>query len=116
MASQNTSQLKTRGDRRKTFHDIHQTARQEAAESAWARARLASALRQAAMDQGRYHAAMCFGQIKMMAIDAAISILPERVTVGIDDHFHVGLLSVRYRGLGRMHLPAEARIPAALAG
>lgn len=41
----------------------------------------------------------------------AVRLAPEVVKVGIDSDKHIGLPTVRYPGLGSLHLPADTDFP-----
>lgn len=91
---------------RRTFREIAGESRLVAAERAWERAKLASSLRHHAKDEGRKNASLLLGRIKQAAITQALEVAPEKVRVTLDTDFHVGLVSVRWDGRGRLHLPA----------
>ncbi len=91
--------------KRLTFKEILETTKEKAAESAWGRAADASRLRRRLTTQRRFAAAQSCGEIKARALELAASLLPERVRVTIDDDYQVGLLSIRWKGRGRFHLP-----------
>lgn len=93
---------------RKTFCQILTDLRHDAAETAWQRAVLASRLRHVAANSGRRRAARRLGEIKQRAIERVIELLPRDIVVTVDDDRLVGLLSVRWNGHGRLHLPAAA--------
>ena len=97
---------------RRTFCELAAECRRAAARRAWERARLASVLRRDAQDKGSRKAARVLGRIKHAAIARASELAPEQVRVTLDTDFHVGLLSVRFDGHGRLHLPAAAEMPA----
>ena len=95
---------------RTTFREILEASREEAAFSAWERARTASRLRHAAQTCGNWRAARRLSQIKRDAIQLVAFILPEQLHVTLDSDHHVGLVSVRLQGHGRLHLPANSSI------
>jgi hypothetical protein len=91
---------------RVTFRQILEGSRAEAATSAWERAKVASRLRHRLALLGNEPAARLMSEIKTRALDRLVEILPDQVRVTIDDDFHIGLLSIRWPGHGRLHLPA----------
>lgn len=93
---------------RHTLRNIIEETRIGSARRAWERARLASRYRKIALQQGARSAAKILSAIKCRAIERAHELAPELVSIGIDDDLQIGLLSVAYRGLGRLHLPATA--------
>lgn len=95
---------------RQTFREIVDASRRQAARQAWARAKTASALRRAMHDRRRHNAARRLSHIKHAAVARAVELAPEQVRVTLDTDFHVGLLSVRFIGGGRLHLPAASRL------
>jgi hypothetical protein len=90
-----------------SFRQIRESARKQAAESAWSRAEQASAFRHLMVSQRRFAAARRFGEMKEAALKLAVSLLPEQVTVTIDDDYQIGMLSIRWKGHGRLHLPPD---------
>ena len=92
------------------FREILEATRQPAAERAWERAQQASSLRHLMQHRGNPRATESCSQIKIEAIRLAKSLAPEQITVTIDDDYHVGLISVRWKGHGRCHLPIDADI------
>jgi hypothetical protein len=90
------------------FRQIVEASRVDAAEAAWERAKLASRLRHLESGVGRRRNANRLADSKLQAIRLAMSLAPEQISVTIDDNYQVGLLSVRWPGHGRLHLPAEA--------
>ena len=98
---------------RRTFAEILAAARPAAAAAAWDRARKASKLRHAAFKSGRWHASKRFAGAKADAVRRAVRLAGERVRVSIDEHYQVGMLSVHFRGRGRLHLPAGTPLPGA---
>ena len=95
---------------RSSFGQIRESTKTLAAESAWARAQQASALRHLMLSQHRYAAAGRLGEMKEAALKLAVKLLPEHFMVTIDADYQVGLVSVRWKGHGRCHLPAHADI------
>jgi len=94
-----------KAERPSTFRQILETTRQQAAASAWQRARQASRLRHLAAARGDRRAARRLSQLKKEAIRLAAFVLPEQVKITIDDDNQIGLLSIQLRGHGRLHLP-----------
>ena len=45
--------------------------------------------------------------MKQDAIRLVASVLPEQLKITLDADYQVGLLSVRLKGHGRLHLPAD---------
>lgn len=95
---------------RRTFREIVDESRPEAARQAWERAKTTSAIRHHLRDRRRHSAARHLGRIKHAAISRAIELAPEHVLVTLDTDFQVGLLSIRFNGRGRLHLPAAAQL------
>lgn len=95
---------------RTTFREIFESSREEAAFSAWDRAQTASRMRHVAQGRGNWRAARCLSRIKREAIQLVASILPEKLRVTLDSEWHMGLVSVRLEGRGRLHLPADVTI------
>jgi len=81
--------------------------RVQTAQAAWKRARQASALRQATYATSKKAAAR-FADLKERAIDRAVAIVPELIQITIDSNYQLGMLSVRWPGHGRLHLPADS--------
>lgn len=96
-----------------TFQDQLTALRLPNASRAFQRGRLASELRHCAAASSRRRAARTLSQLKQDAVRAAVGIAPELVRVGLDDDLHIGLLSVSFPGLGRIHLPIACLDPAA---
>lgn len=93
-----------------TFRQILETTRIDAAQAAWTRAKLVSRLRHGMADRGRGRTVRRLGQLKLDAIRHALSLVPERIKVTIDDDYQVGLISVRWPGHGNLHLPASSAL------
>lgn len=91
--------------RRPTFCQILEGSRRRCAESAWERAVRASELRHAIADGGRGREQL--SQIKSIALRRVVELVPEHVTVTLDDTFQIGLVSVIWPGHGSLHLPAD---------
>ena len=96
-----------------SFRQIRETSRVQAAESAWQRADQASGLRQLLRSQRRFTSAGRCGEMKADALQLVSVLMPEEVRWTIDDDFQIGLVSVRWVGHGRFHLPAGATLTAA---
>lgn len=90
---------------RLTFGEILEQTRLVSARHAWDRAKVASLYRKAAIERG-CSGVRSLSRIKTNAARRAFELAPEYVTIGLDDDFQVGLPSVRWRGLGRLHLVA----------
>ena len=90
-----------------TFADILNDTKAEASESAWNRARLASGLRHLCFKQHNHKASNLFGLIKKEALKLALSLNPVEITVGMDDTYQIGMLSVRWKK-ERFHLPLRS--------
>lgn len=91
----------------RNFRQICDSSRREAASAAWERASRASVLRRALTAQRRFTAARYCGEVKAQALRIAASLLPREVRVTIDADYQIGLVSVRWKGRGRFHLPAD---------
>lgn len=95
---------------RATFRQIVEGTRIDAAEAVWSRAKLISRLRHQERGAGRRSSANRLSTLKADAIRLALLLAPEQITVTIDDDYQVGLLSVRWPGHGKLHLPASTRL------
>ncbi|MEI7488421.1 MAG: hypothetical protein WCJ72_13630 [Chryseobacterium sp.] len=87
-----------------TFAEILNDTKAKASESAWNRARLASRLRHLCFKQHNHKASNLLGLIKKEALKLAIYLNPAEITVGMDDTYQIGMLSVRWKK-ERFHLP-----------
>ena len=96
-----------------TFNDHLEALRLENAARAFSRGRLASELRHCAAATSQRRSARTLSRLKQDAIRAAFEIAPDCVRVGLDDDLHVGMLSVTFPGMGRLHLPPTCLDPAA---
>ena len=90
-----------------TFAEILKDTKAGASESAWNRARLASGLRHLCFKQHNHKASNLLGLIKKEALKLAASLNPAEITVGMDDTFQIGMLSVRWKK-ERFHLPLRS--------
>ncbi len=90
---------------RLTFRQIVDESCVETATSAWERAKSASRLRHGLAINQR--AARRMGELKARCLARAAEILPDQVMVTIDDDFQIGLVSIRWPGHGRFHLPLD---------
>ena len=90
-----------------TFAEILNETKAEASESAWNRARLASGLRHLCFKQHNHKASNLFALIKKEALKLAVSLNPAEITVGMDDTYQIGMLSVRWKK-ERFHLPLRS--------
>lgn len=97
---------------RLTFRQILENSRVETATVAWERATAASRLRYGLASVGHHRGAEKLGKLKARYLERVVEILPEQVRVTIDQDYQVGLLSVRWPGHGRLHLPAGSLIGA----
>lgn len=104
---------KTRPVHHHTFHDHLEALRLENAARAFSRGRLASELRHFAAATSQRRSARTLSRLKQQALRAAFEIAPDYVRVGLDDDLHVGMLSVAFPGMGRLHLPPTCLDPAA---
>jgi hypothetical protein len=77
-----------------------------AARGAFGRATIAGALRHLAIDQGNFRAAVALGNVKQQAAARALELAPELVVVQ-DASDDPRLLSISFKGVGRLHLPPE---------
>ena len=98
--------------RNTNFREILEHSRGEAAERAWARAGLASALRHSCVTKKKCYQAARLGLMKAQSLRLAATLLPEQVHVTIDDDYQIGLVSIRWKGHGRFHLPGNAPVSA----
>lgn len=90
-----------------TFAEILNDTKAKASESAWNRARLASGLRHLCFKQHNHKASNLLGLIKKEALKLAASLNPAEITVGMDDTYQIGMLSVRWKK-ERFHLPLRS--------
>jgi len=97
-----------------TFRQIVESTRMDAARAAWDRAKFASRLRHVEAVAGHRRNARRLGEWKVRAIRLAVSLAPEQIRLTIDDDYQIGLLSVRWPGHGRLHLPADVRLDSAV--
>lgn len=95
---------------RTTFRQILRATREQAALSAWQRACIASNLRHLAASRGDRRSARRLSWMKQEAIRLVASLLPNQLKITVDSEHHVGLVSVRLKGHGRLHLPANSSI------
>jgi hypothetical protein len=93
---------------RLTFRQILGNSRVETATTAWERASVASRLRHGLVSVGHHRGARRLGELKARCLERVVEILPEQVRVTIDNDYQVGLISVRWPGRGRFHLPADS--------
>lgn len=91
---------------RLTFRQILEKSRVETATAAWERATAASRLRHGLMSAGHRRGARKLGDLKARCLGQAVEILPGQIRVTIDNDYQVGLVSIRWPGHGRHHLPA----------
>lgn len=91
----------------KTFRQILNDAAPAAAERVWERAVVLSQLRRACRARGDRRAARRLGHQKARCLARAAAILPQEVRVAIDSDYQIGMLSIRWRGHGRLHLPLQ---------
>ena len=90
-----------------TFAEILNDTKAKASESAWNRARLASGLRHLCFKQHNHKASNLLGLIKKEALKLALYLNPAEITVGMDDTYQVGMLSIRWKQ-ERFHLPLRS--------
>lgn len=88
-----------------TFAEIFEATRTNAALSAWNRAKQASRLRHHLARSHRGRKARIAARLKADAIRLVTHLVPEQVRVTVDRDYHVGFVSVRLDGYGRLHLP-----------
>ncbi len=93
--------------KRITFAETLENTRKLAAESAWNRASVASSLRRCLKNTRNFRAQLLLGFLKKEALRIAVNLNPKEIIVGIDDDYQIGMLSVRWKGHGRYHLPME---------
>lgn len=103
----------TRTAQRQTFREQLELLRVQNAARAFARGQQASDLRHCVAQTAHRGTARTLSRLKQTALRTAIAIAPDVVRVGMDDDFHVGLLSVVFPGRGRLHLPPTSLDPAA---
>lgn len=90
--------------KRITFAETLKLTKPKASESAWNRARLASELRHLCFKQNNHQASNRLGLIKKEALKLAHALNPSEITVGMDDTYQIGMLSIRWKQ-ERFHLP-----------
>jgi len=98
----------TRSARRRTFAEILERTCIPAAERAFRRAIGASRLRKPLARRGRRRAAAVMADRKLDAVRRALRLAPELVLVTVDNDFRIGFVSVRFAGVGWLHLPPGA--------
>ncbi|MCG3130420.1 MAG: hypothetical protein FLDDKLPJ_01177 [Phycisphaerae bacterium] len=99
-----------RRSRGRTLRQIVSDLRRDAADNAWRRATLASRLRHAAAQMGQSRSSRVLGEIKRAALERVAELVPDEVGMTIDSDRHIGLVSVRWNGHGRLHLPADVQV------
>jgi hypothetical protein len=92
-------------ERRRTFAQILEITRDEAARTAWRRAELASRVRHVAAAAHDCRAAQAAARIKQLAILHTRRLLPTRVEIMPDDRFDQETFRIVLRGSGALHLP-----------
>lgn len=97
-----------------TFSEIVEATRQVAAESAWNRAKQASRLRHLAVRSRHRRVARVAARIKADAIRLVTHLVPDQVRVSVDRDYHVGFLSIRLDGHGKLHLPPGTTLNGAM--
>lgn len=90
-----------------TLRDILEDTREESARRAWDRAILASDCRHDAVRRGRGRLGAYLSGVKISAARRAYELAPERIRIGIDGDYQVGMVSVTWEGGQRMHLPPD---------
>jgi hypothetical protein len=100
-----------RAHHRLTFREQLVQTRMDAASLAWERAKLASSMLHYAATTGQHRAARALASIKRRAVARAMSLMPGVIRVSVDENYHIGLLSIGWRGRGRLHLPADSQLP-----
>jgi len=106
-----TSKSKSCRSFKPTFRQLVEVNRQDAAEQTWARANAGSAMRHAARWLGKRRQASVLAAMKVRLIKRTIELVPDQVKIAFDDDYMVGLLSVRWMGHGKLHLPATTQLP-----
>jgi len=91
--------------RRSTFRQLVEETRRNHAVALFDKAKRYSEMRHLARKCRDLTGARVAGDRKMQAIVAAIQLAPEEITVTIDDDYQLGMISVRWPGHGRLHLP-----------
>lgn len=94
-----------------TFRQMVEDARQGAAEKTWEKANAVSAMRHAARKTGNRRQAKALAAMKVRLIKRTIELVPDQVKIAVDDDYMVGLLSIRWNGHGKLHLPATTQLP-----
>lgn len=94
-----------------SFQQMVEDSREDAAERTWAKAKTISGMRHAALKSGKRRQAKALAAIKARLIKRTIEILPDQVKIAVDDDYLVGLLSIRWKGHGKLHLPAATQLP-----
>ena len=95
---------------RQTLAEFIAETRPAAAAIAWARGLDASRLRHAAVAAGRPAQARRLADVKLRCVRRAVQVDPVGFRVTVDRDRYVGLVSVRSRRLGWVHLPADAEL------
>ncbi len=94
-----------------TFREMVESTRQDAAEQTWARANAVSAMRHAMQKSGKRRQAKALAAMKVRLIKRTIELVPDQVKIAVDHDYMVGLLSIRWKGHGKLHLPATTQLP-----
>jgi hypothetical protein len=96
--------------RRPTFAQVLQATRQDAAERAWDRAEMASALRHAAIAKGRFRVAHRLGEVKHGCIVRAMELAKARVRVRTHSVRGMRLWSIKLLRRA-LYLPLSMQLP-----
>ena len=102
---------RTRKPKRRTFAEICESERIPAAKRAFRRAIMASKFRKAARRRRKGRVAASLAITKVKAVRRALALAPELIRITLDSDFQIGLLSVRFAGVGRVHLPPATELP-----
>jgi hypothetical protein len=89
-----------------TFNQMLDKSRVECAITVWDRAKIASLLRHKFATSGNHRGARLMAALKARCLERVVQIIPKEVHITIDHDYQVGLVSVRWFGHGRLHLPA----------
>lgn len=103
-------------NRRPTFSQILESTREASAARVWDKAKAVSTLRHLVQSSRRARGAAVLAEAKRALVRRAVELVPDQIKVGIDSDYQVGLLSIRWHGHGRMHLPAGTDLPASRQG
>ena len=87
-----------------TFREFCENQKLRAAESVFRKALLASNLAHLAIRQKRRRSAKTLRRLKTKCVERALELAPNIIKTTIDAHYQIGLPSIQWPGVGRLHL------------